>query len=137
MAPGPCTCGSAFRIIADIQGRQEETLYFDHRHGGVAAVHPMVFFRVMDALPLNGWQIVQEGDQLNVRLSCAVDVSLAHRVTRALKDALVRQDVLISAIDVDWVRDVPRGTTGKAQRILAQPRQITDGSAHFPGGRQV
>ncbi len=118
MSDRPCSCGCAFALIDDVQGRTEEVLSFPSRTGGQVAVHPVVFYRILDAIPVSGWQVVQNGDMLYLRLSGDPgginEPSLVNRV----KQALERQNAVSPAIAVEWLAGVERGTTGKAPRIV-------------------
>ena len=67
-----CPSGHPFRLVDAIQGRVEEVLSFQGVAGGVVHVQPLVFSRIMDTLPVSGWQVVQEADRLRVLLEgCA------------------------------------------------------------------
>lgn len=55
-----CPCGLPYRLIADIQGRNEETLYFPDSVGKLVRVEPNVFHRIMEIVPAAGWQIIQD-----------------------------------------------------------------------------
>ena len=57
-----CPCGLPFAILESIQGRVEDTLHLPAAAGGQVAVQPLVFNRVMDILPVSGWQVAQEAD---------------------------------------------------------------------------
>ena len=71
---GGCPNGLPFAMLESIQGRVEDALHLPARSGGRVAVRPLMFNRVMDILPVSGWQIVQEADdRLTVRLSGARD----------------------------------------------------------------
>ena len=52
-----------------IQGRAEDVLRLPAASGGQIAVQPIVFHRVMDAVPAGGWQMVQEPEGMTVLLS--------------------------------------------------------------------
>ena len=58
LSPDPCPSGRPFALIDDIQGRVEDVLSFPGAAGGVVNVHPLVFSRIMDTLPVSGWHVV-------------------------------------------------------------------------------
>ncbi len=58
LATDPYLSGHPFALIDDIQGRVEEVLSFPGVAGGVVNVHPLVFSRIMDTLPVSGWQVI-------------------------------------------------------------------------------
>jgi phenylacetate-CoA ligase len=114
----PCPCGCAFALIDSIEGRTENVLRFSHRNGGVVRVHPMTFYRILDALPLKAWQIIQERERLCICLSGDADQIHEEGLVNTVADALARLNVEGTEIKVKWVPDVARGTTGKAARIV-------------------
>src|SRR5215469_9627224 len=69
LSPDPCPSGHPFALIDDIQGRVEDTPSFPGLAGGVVNVHPLVYSRIMDTLPVSGWQVLQETDGLRVLLN--------------------------------------------------------------------
>lgn len=64
-----CACWRPFTLIDDIQGRVWDILSFPGVSGENVNVHPIVFFSIMDTLPVSGWQVVQEADGLHLLLS--------------------------------------------------------------------
>ena len=121
MATRLCSCGSAFGLIDDIQGRREEVLRFSGHTGRSVAIHPMVFYRILDAIPVSGWQVVQHGDRLHLRLSGDVARVDEQALVESVCQALARQDAVLPVIKVEWLADVARGATGKAARIISRP----------------
>src|SRR5450759_2290639 len=55
-------CGLPFAVLDSVQGRVEDALDLPALTGGRVAVHPLVFNRVMDIVPVAGWQVVQHAD---------------------------------------------------------------------------
>lgn len=120
MATGPCSCGSAFALIDDVQGRREEVLRFPSLTGGTVAVHPMVFYRILDATPVSSWQVVQEDGMLSLRLSGDTGGVHVQGLVNVVQDALARQNIVRPAITVKWLAGVERGKSGKAPRIVSK-----------------
>jgi phenylacetate-coenzyme A ligase PaaK-like adenylate-forming protein len=52
-----CPCGRPFTLMDGIQGRAEDVLHLPAASGGQVSVQPIVFHRVMDAVPAGGWQV--------------------------------------------------------------------------------
>jgi phenylacetate-CoA ligase len=128
-AAAPCPCGSVFARIEGIRGRSDDVLYFPARTGSTTscvAVHPMIFYRILDAVPLAGWQVRKEAATLCLRLSgIGRQVSEAALVD-AVRGAIERQGAVAPPIVVEWHTDVPRGASGKARRIVhAYDKEIT------------
>src|SRR3989442_14556842 len=53
LATGPCPSGHPFALVDDIQGRVEDVLSFQSEAFGGVNVHPLVFSRIMDTLPVS------------------------------------------------------------------------------------
>ena len=115
-----CPSGLPFAIVESIQGRVEDALLLPAKSGGRMAIQPLVFNRVMDILPVSGWQIVQEADDsLTVLLSGARDGLVDASLVDSLRQALTAQDVHVSSIQVQRVSVIPKTTSGKAPLIKA------------------
>jgi phenylacetate-CoA ligase len=111
--------GLPFRQIEGIQGRTEDILYLPGVTGNEVAVQPLVFNRVMDIVPANGWQIIQEVDKLTVLLS-GVPASFADdTLVRSLGQELTAQGVLVPPIQIQHVAAIPKNIAGKAPLIKA------------------
>lgn len=119
MSTAPCPCGCAFALIDHIRGRSENVLRFPGSNGGMVSVHPMLFYRIFDALPVRDWQVVQEHARLCLHLTD--DVHLVHEqmVVSSVRDALLRLHAVVPEIVVRWTPDVARSITGKAVRIVS------------------
>ncbi|HXI27011.1 MAG TPA: AMP-binding protein, partial [Vicinamibacterales bacterium] len=118
---GGCACGRNFAVIESIDGRVEDTLYFEprDRQAGRVAVHPIVFHDIMDTVPASGWQIRQSGDRLTVSLVGLEDPSAADRLAAAIRRALELQGAAVATVTVAAVDALARGATGKAPLIVA------------------
>jgi len=109
-----CPCGRPFALIEGIQGRVEEALSFPARSGGQVTVQPAVVHGVMDGVPAEGWQLVQEPERLAVLLAGVPDSfdedGLADRLRRELRS----RGALPPPVQVQRVRAIPRTALGKA-----------------------
>jgi len=121
MAAAPCSCGRSLALIDDVQGRDEEVLRFPGDEGGTVAVHPMVFYRILDATAIGSWQVVQQGGQLTLRLSGERQAIDEQALVNRLQRALTQQHIVLPSIDIQWVESGARGVTGKAARIRSRP----------------
>lgn len=120
LATEPCSCGREFLLIEDIQGRQEDVLRFPDGQGGTVDVHPMVFYRILDAAPAGSWQVVQESrTQLSLRLNGAGDQLDEPALVAAVSNALERLNAVVPAISVERATGMERSASGKTKRIIS------------------
>jgi putative adenylate-forming enzyme len=115
-----CPCGLPFRVVDGIQGRVEDTLLLPGENGVRIRVPPLVFNRVMDVLPISGWQVIQQPDDgLTVLIQNAknglTDAALIEVLERELKSEGVR----IPRIQVQQVATIPKAPSGKTPQIRA------------------
>lgn len=112
--------GLPFAVLDGVQGRVEDALQLPAVAGGTLAVQPLVFNRVMDIVPVGGWQVTQQADDGLVMLLTGVrdgllDEALIDRLTRSLAQAGVRAPY----IHVQRVVAIPKTAAGKAPLIKA------------------
>ena len=130
LAAGGCACGLPFGVVEGVQGRVEDTLHLPGVAGGRVAVQPLVFNRIMDILPMSGWQVIQEADDgLTVLLSGMRDGLADEALAARLTQALAEHGALAPRIAVQRVTAIPKTTAGKAPLIKAyrntQPGRAT------------
>lgn len=118
----PCPiCGLPFGFIEGIQGRVEDAISMPAAKGGQLLIQPLVFNRVMDILPVSGWQVVQEVDSsLTVLLSGGRNDIRNETVADAIRKELVSQNVLVPPIKVERVAEIPKNASGKAPLIKSK-----------------
>src|SRR5215216_6239227 len=114
-----CPCGRPFALIDGIQGRAEEVLRFPAASGGQVSVQPIVFHRVMDAVPAGGWQVVQGPEGLTVLLSGVREGFADAALIDSLRRELESQGAIVPPVKVRRVPTIPRTTVGKAPLIKA------------------
>ena len=120
LATETCPSGLPFALLESVQGRVEDTLLLPAKSGGQVAIQPLVFNRVMDILPVSGWQIVQQADDsLMVQLSSARDGLVDTASVDSLSEALTAQGAHAPSIQVHRVPVIPKTTSGKAPLIKA------------------
>ncbi len=125
----PCSiCGLPFAYIDGIQGRVEDALSMPAAKGGQLLIQPLVFNRVMDILPVSGWQVVQETDSsLTVLLSGARNGIRDEAVSDAIRKELTSEGAIIPMIKVQHVAEILKSASGKAPLIksnIPQDRKI-------------
>ena len=89
----------------------------DMGSGGEVAVHPNVFHHVMDTIPTNGWQIVQDTNGLTLLLSNVRDSFLDDTIVEQIQQVLARENVVVPFVTVQRVVAIPKGAGGKAPLI--------------------
>lgn len=115
--PGACPCGSAFRRVADVEGRLEETFLY----AGGLVVHPMVFRSVLSNHPdVVDYQVRQTKDGADI------DVVEARPFNRgaleaALAAGLARVGLPRPKVSVASVRWLVRNVSGKLVRYVRLP----------------
>lgn len=120
LATDPCSCGCEFLLIDDIQGRQEDILRFPDHQGGTVDVHPMVFYRIMDAMPVASWQVVQESrTTLTLRLNGAGDQIHEPALVNTVRKGLEQLNAVAPAITVKRETGIERSASGKVKRIIS------------------
>jgi putative adenylate-forming enzyme len=116
----PNESGLPFVMLDGIQGRVEDALHLPAIAGGKIAVQPLVFNRVMDIVPVSGWQVTQQADDGLVLLLTGVrngltDEALINQITRSLAQEGIRAPY----IHVQRVAAIPKTAAGKAPLIKA------------------
>lgn len=120
LSPEPAPNGWPFAVMADVQGRAEDVLQLASASGGAVSVHPLTFHRILDALAVTGWQVVQEQDGLHVLLSGAAGVrETDEALVTAVAQALAAQGAQVPQITVHRVDAIPKSASGKTPLIKA------------------
>jgi phenylacetate-coenzyme A ligase PaaK-like adenylate-forming protein len=117
LATESCPCGRSLALIEDIQGRVEQVLHLPGCNGGQVAVHPLTFHKVMDTVPVHGWQVVYNTSGLTILLCGAssevVDATLIEKVSREL----LAQGVSVPTVETRRVLLIPRTSAGKSPLV--------------------
>ncbi len=126
LASTPYLAGFPFALIDGIQGRTEDTLYFLSMNGEETAIHPSIFHQVMDTVPTNGWQIVQDTDELTLLLSSVRGSSPDDILVEKIQQVLASHGVIVPSLKVQRVDTIPKGPGGKTPLIKSKlPRTIS------------
>lgn len=113
-------CGLPFAVLESIQGREEDTLTMPAVSGGKVTVRPLVFNRVMDIVPVGGWQVAQQADDgLLVLLTGMRDGLTDEALADQLLHSLIQEGVQVPNIRVQHVSAIPKSASGKAPLIKA------------------
>jgi phenylacetate-coenzyme A ligase PaaK-like adenylate-forming protein len=120
MRAAPNSSNLPFAIVDGVQGRVEDTLNMPGITGGRVEVHPLVFNRVMDALPMSGWRVVQQpDDSLKILLGGLHGDLSETTLTNALEAALRAVGATAPLIGVELVETIPKSASGKSPLIQA------------------
>jgi phenylacetate-CoA ligase len=119
-----CDCGIGFSILQSIEGRAEDILEIPARSGGSVRIHPNVFHKVLEPLPLHGWQIVQEEDNIRVLLAQTEGPLDTVRISSEIERALEQQGALSIRVHTEQVEDVTKTAFGKAPLIRARSSSL-------------
>jgi phenylacetate-CoA ligase len=110
----PCACGSAFRRIADIQGRLDDV--FTYR--GSVVVHPHVFRSVLGReARISEYQVRQTADGAEVLVRASEALPL-EPLLRALEQELGRAGCRPATVSGRVVDEIPRIGIGKLKRFV-------------------
>ena len=113
-----CPSGLPFAILEGIQGRVEDTLYVPAKSGDRVAIQSLVFNRIMDILPISGWQVTQNADDtLTVLISGARGNVKDSELERTLSQALGEQGASVPSIKVQRISTIPKTPSGKTPLI--------------------
>ncbi len=125
LATVDCPCGRPFALIAEVQGRAEDVLHFPTATGGSVTVHPNVFHDLLDSLPINGWQVMQQISGVRVLLGGEGARDADELLAASLRQTLVAIGVALPQVAIERVNSIPRGPGGKAQLIrpLSSPAE--------------
>ena len=121
-----CDCGRELALVDRIEGRTEDVLTLPAGKGKTVSIHPNVFHRVLEPLPVRQWQLEQTADALVLRLVPGTAAVVPGTIVAALASALADAGALPQSIDVELVDAVAKTPLGKAPLIKA----LHDRSAH-------
>jgi phenylacetate-CoA ligase len=110
----PCACGSAHQLIADIEGRNDDTFLYE---GGVS-VHPHLFRSILGREPaISEYQVHQTRDGAEI-IACAEGQFDVESLKRKLQEALASSGCRDPVVTVTVVQSIPRLATGKLKRFF-------------------
>jgi putative adenylate-forming enzyme len=117
---GQCECGRPFQLIDAIEGRTEETLTFPSRAGGTVTLHALTFQKVLEPLPIAGWQVIQEGGVVHILLLGSREPIPPDEVARSIAAQMEESGAAPAPVEVHEVAALERGTTGKTPYVMAK-----------------
>jgi phenylacetate-CoA ligase len=118
-----CPCGRPFRLLAGIEGRNDDILHLPAAAGGTTAVHPLALRTALAGIPgLAQYKVVHDVDGLHVRVALrpgADPREAVQLVTTRLAGKLAAQGAARPAVQVelrDSLQD-ERDTAGKFKLV--------------------
>lgn len=111
----PCSCGSALRVIEDVQGRQDDVFAYA---GGVV-IHPITFRSILGQDPnIIEYRVTQTsaGATIDIRNSGPVDEDA---LRSRIESELARQGLSNPQVTFQTVDQLSRQDTGKIRRFVS------------------
>ncbi len=116
----PHNCGLPFAVLESIQGRVEDSLTLPAASGGKVLIRPLVINRIMDIVPVSGWQVIQQADSgLLLLLTGARDGLTDEAISDQISKSLAQEGARVPYIRVQHVSEIPKTAAGKAPLIKA------------------
>ena len=113
-------CGLPFAVLESVQGRVEDILTLPAVSGGEVLVRPLVINRIMDIVPVSGWQVIQQADSgLVVLLTGARDGMTDEALVNQISKSLAQEGAHVPYIQIQHVPEIPKTASGKAPLIKA------------------
>src|SRR5512134_345996 len=112
--------GLPFAVMESVQGRVEDSLTLPSLSGENVLVRPLVINRIMDIVPVSGWQLIQQADNGLVLLITGVRQGLDDQtLINQIKNSLAQEGALVPYIRIQHVLEIPKSASGKAPLIKA------------------
>jgi len=116
----PHNCGLPFAVLESIQGRVEDSLTLPAASGGQVLIRPLVINRIMDIVPVSGWQVIQQADNgLVVLLTGARNGLTDDALVNQISNSLTQEGAQAPYIQIEHVSEIPKTASGKAPLIKA------------------
>ena len=88
--------------------------------GGDILIRPLVINRVMDIVPVSGWQLIQQADNGLVLLLTGARNGLTDQtLVNQIKSSLAQEGADIPYVRIQHVPEIPRTAAGKAPLVKA------------------
>jgi phenylacetate-coenzyme A ligase PaaK-like adenylate-forming protein len=117
LSSGTCECGRAFGLVQSVEGRQQDVLELPGAGGTLVSIHPVVFDRALEPMPIRQWQVVGHPAEIVVKVVRGslpiAEATVAADVARELKAA----GVLDPAVRVELVDAIEKTAAGKTPLV--------------------
>jgi len=114
-----CECGRELGLVDRIEGRTEDVLVLPAAGGTTASIHPNVFHRVLEPLPVKQWQVEQMADGIVLRIVPGKGSVAPQTIVATLTTALAEAGAMPIPIHVELVNVVDKTPLGKTPLIKA------------------
>ena len=119
-----CPCGRTFQLIEEIEGREEQVIFLEGGAGEEVRVEPDLFFDLMVPLPIDGWQVVQEGKDAITFLVLGPQAEFKEdEFLKRMGDELEKLAAKRPTLKVEVVDELRRTKLGKMITIQALPKE--------------
>jgi phenylacetate-CoA ligase len=116
----PDNCGLPFAVLDSIQGRVEDSLTLPAVSGGEVLIRPLVINRIMDIVPVSGWQMIQQADGgLALLLVGARNGLTDDGLVRQISKSLAQEGARVPYVRIQHVSEIPKTAAGKSPLIKA------------------
>jgi phenylacetate-CoA ligase len=126
LSPEPCSCGLPFAVLGGIEGRAEDILHLPTASGELVSIHPNVFHELLEKLPVQAWQVLEEPERIRVllaRLSQPMDLDRVQLdVARALEQRGVLRRVSVEPVDAVTKTAMGKAPLVRSWRLAASRR---------------
>jgi phenylacetate-coenzyme A ligase PaaK-like adenylate-forming protein len=116
----PDDCGLPFAVLDSIQGRVEDSLTLPATSGGEVLIRPLVINRIMDIVPVSGWQMIQQADGgLTLLLVGARNGLTDEALVDRISQSLAQEGARVPYIRIEHVSEIAKTAAGKSPLIKA------------------
>ncbi len=125
----PCPCGRPFRLIAKVEGRNDDIVYLPNTRGREIPVHPIHFWTAMGVIKeVKEYQVVHEDQGMNINVVLRKGASgdgVADNIKANLEKGFKNLDVKCPDIRVRFIDKIERDpkAMGKVKLIQSKARR--------------
>jgi len=122
ISPNKCACGSAFRVIKQIQGRADDILWAHNKQNNSwQSIFPDFISRAIISAcdKIDEYQVIQESaESLVIRIQPQLNEDDEKKIVSAVKNVFSNFECLEPHVIIKWEQPVPNERSGKLIRIF-------------------
>ena len=101
----PCPCGSRFRTIEKILGRNDDILYFKKKDGSIQHIFPDLFSRwiITSSENIREYKVIQQSDHSLIVL---LDPIVSREQSELIESVRIRLNTELSPYDIECLMDI-------------------------------